>query len=256
MKLAPKSVSGRVENTSMDLHRRVLEREGKAQAFGAADPVLLHDPDFFRPALETIERREQIVGEVRDLEEPLRQLAALDQRARAPAPALDHLLVGEHGLVDRVPVHVGFGAIDEAHAVEIEEETLLPRVILEIAGGELAAPVDGQAHVLELLAHRRDVGVGPFARMHALLARGVLGGQPEGVPAHRMQHVETLRALEAGDHVAHRVVAHVPHVDAARGIRETSRARSIWGARTGSAPRKTSRAAHSACQRFSESLAL
>ena len=39
-----------------------------------------------------------------DLEEPLVELALLDQRARAPAAAVDHLLVGEHGLVDRVPV--------------------------------------------------------------------------------------------------------------------------------------------------------
>ena len=47
---------------------------------------------------------EQLVGEVGDAEEPLGQLAPLDRRARAPALAVDHLLVGEHGLVDRVPV--------------------------------------------------------------------------------------------------------------------------------------------------------
>ena len=56
--------------------------------------------------------------------------------------------------------------------------------------------------------------------MDALGHRGVLGRQAERVPAHRMQHVEALRALVARDHVAERVVAHVAHVDAARRIGE------------------------------------
>ena len=41
---------------------------------------------------------EQLVGIFGDLEEPLRQLALLHRRAGAPAAAVDHLLVGEHGL--------------------------------------------------------------------------------------------------------------------------------------------------------------
>ena len=36
------------------------------------------------------------------------------ERAGAPAAAVDHLLVGEHGLVDRVPVDLGGLAVDEA----------------------------------------------------------------------------------------------------------------------------------------------
>ena len=87
-----------------------IEREAHQQALGAADPVLLHQPDFFRPAVERVERVEQLLGELRDLEEPLRQLALLDQRAGAPAAAVDHLLVGEHGLIDRIPVHLRLAA--------------------------------------------------------------------------------------------------------------------------------------------------
>ncbi len=44
---------------------------------------------------------------------------------------------------------------------------------------------------------------------------GVLGRHAEGVPAHRMQHVKSARALVAGNHVAHRIIADMAHVDAA-----------------------------------------
>ena len=48
-----------------------------------------------------------------------------------------------------------------------------------------------------------------------LCHRCVLGWHAEGVPAHGMQHVEAARALIAGDHIAHRIIADVAHVDAA-----------------------------------------
>ena len=54
--------------------------------------------------------------------------------------------------------------------------------------------------------------------MDLVLHRGVLGRHAEGVPAHRMQHVEAPRPLVARDHVAHRIIAHMAHMDAARRI--------------------------------------
>ena len=61
-----------------------------------------------------LEPVEQLLGEVGDLQEPLAELAPLDRRARAPALAVDHLLVGEHGHVDRVPIDLALLAIDQA----------------------------------------------------------------------------------------------------------------------------------------------
>src|SRR3546814_8354566 len=65
---------------------------------------------------------EQLVGKVGDLQKPLRQFLLFDQRARSPAAAVDHLLVGEHGPVDRVPVDVAFLAGDEAGGEQVEEQ--------------------------------------------------------------------------------------------------------------------------------------
>ena len=197
---------------------RQIERE--AHAFRTSDPVLLHELNFFRPPLQAVQRLEKIVAIRGDLEKPLRELAALNGRAGAPAAAVDHLFIGENGLIDRVPVHIGFGAIDEFAFVKFDEQLLLMLVVTRIAGRELSAPVDGQSHRFELFAHRGDVAVGPLERVDALIAGGIFGGQAECIPTHRMQHVEALRAAKTRDDVAHRVVAHMPDVNASGRIGE------------------------------------
>ena len=98
-----------------------LKREAHKQAFGAADPVRLHEPHFFWPAVERLQRREQIVGVFGYGEEPLRQLALLDRRTGTPAASIDHLLVGKHGLIDRIPVDARLLARDEARGEKIQE---------------------------------------------------------------------------------------------------------------------------------------
>ena len=140
--------------------------------------------------------------------------------ARRPAAAVLHLLVGQHGHVDRIPVHHRLAAIDQAGLEKVEEQGLLLGVILGIAGRELAGPVERQAHGGQLLLHGGDVGVGPLAGMNAALHGGVLGRHAEGVPAHRVQDVESLGHFIPRHHVAHDVVAHMAHVDLPRGIGE------------------------------------
>src|SRR5680860_1382576 len=137
------------------------------------------------------------------------------QRHGTTAAAVDHLLVGEHGLVDRVPVDLPRLAVDQARFQHVEEQALLLVVIIEVAGGQLACPIERQAHAFELAAHGGDVVVGPFGGMNAALYGRVFRRQAEGVPAHRMQHVVALRAHIAGHDVAHGVVPHMAHMDAA-----------------------------------------
>ncbi len=220
---AEQRVGPRGENLKLALAARrrcAVEREADQQAFRAADPVFLHQPDFFRPALERIERVEQLLRILCDLEDPLAHLALFDHGAGAPAAAVDHLFIGEHGLVHRIPVHLAFLALDETGAHKIEKHLLLVLVIGRVAGRDLAAPVERQPHRFELLLHRRDIVVGPRLGMDLALHRGVLGRHAEGVPAHRMQHVQPHRPFEARHHVAHGVIAHVPHMDAPRRIGE------------------------------------
>ena len=224
MNLAPnKRVRPRGEDLELRLaarRRAGIEHEAHQQAFRAADPVLLHQPDFLRPAVKRVERFQQFLRIIADLEHPLMQIALLDHRARAPAAAVDHLLVGEHGLVDRVPIDLAVFARHQPGFAEVEEHLLLVLVIGRIAGGDLARPVERQPHRLQLLLHRRDVVVGPGFRVHLAVDGRVLRRHAEGVPAHRVQHGVAHGSLKARHHVAHGVVAHVAHVDAPGRVRE------------------------------------
>ena len=118
--------------------RRLVEREANQQTLAASDPVALHQPHLVGPAVQRIERVQQFLRVLRDLEDPLIHLALFDDGARTPAAAVDHLLVGEHRHVDRVPVDLALLALGEAGAQEVVEHFLLVPVVGGIAGGELA----------------------------------------------------------------------------------------------------------------------
>ncbi len=204
------------EDGNMVLRRRKLEAE--LQPLRLADPVLLHRPHFLGPRIERAEAVEQFLGEIGDFQEPLRQLAPLDQRARTPAAPVDDLFIGQHGVVDRIPVDEAFLAGDQPRRHQIEEQRLFMAIIIGIAGGEFAAPVDRQAQPLQLRLHRRDIGAGPAAGVDALFHRRILGRHAKGIPTHRVQHRMAGHALIAGDDVTHGVIAHMPHMDAARWV--------------------------------------
>ena len=147
-----------------------------------------------------------------------RDLALLDQRTGAPAAPVDDLLVGEHGQIDRIPVHDAGLLVGDALLEHAQEQPLVPLVVVGVAGGQLTRPVDGQAQRLQLALHVGDVVARPLGRRHAVGHGGVLGRQAESVPAHGLQHVAALHAHEAREHVADGVVAHMAHVQPARGV--------------------------------------
>ena len=122
----------------LSVKRRGGNRKGEAQPGGAADPVFLHQLDLVRPLIERLEPVDQIVGEIGDLQEPLVQLAAFHQRARSPAAAIDHLFVGQHGHVDRIPIHRRFLAVHQPSGQHVEEQRLFLAVIIRLAGGQFA----------------------------------------------------------------------------------------------------------------------
>ena len=196
------------------------ETELHLDALGTADPVALHGAHLLRPALQGVQAGEQFLGVVGDLQEPLRDLAPFHRRPGTPPPAVDDLFVGQHGLVDGVPVHHSGLLVDQALLEQAGKEPLLPAIIVRIAGRKLALPVIAEAKLPELVAHVVDVFTGPPGRRHAVLDGGVLGRQAEGVPAHGLQDIAALHALVAGDHVADGVVAHMPHVQPPAGIGE------------------------------------
>ena len=197
-----------------------LMRESEAHAVALADPVGLHGLHLLRPAGQRVQVLQQFVGILGDAEEIHRDLALFDQRAGAPAASVDDLLVGQHGVVHRVPVHRRGLLVDDAFFEQAREQPLFPAVIVRLAGGHFARPVHAQPQRLQLLLHVLDVGVGPCGGRHVVGHRGVFGGQAERVPAHRLHHVVALHVVVAAQHVADGVVAHMPHVQLAGRVGE------------------------------------
>ena len=159
------------------------------------DPVPLHHDDLLGPLGQRLEALEQLVGVGGDAEEPLLEVARDDGRAAAPAGAVDHLLVGEHGVVTRTPVDRRAPAVGQPALEHLQEDPLVELVVVGQAGGDLALPRVADAQPLELPLHVGDVVERRRLGMRAGLDGGVLGRQPERVPAERMQHVVAAHPL-------------------------------------------------------------
>ena len=221
---------------------------------GAADPVALHLDDAGRP-VEPVEVTQEPLGVGRDPQHPLPHrptddlVAALDM--------IGDLFVGEHrpqirAPVDRRVVHVGepmlvavgrdrdlSSARDLRRdrqlcdrpgparlvvvpaAPDLEEDPLRPPIVVRRGGVDLPRPIVGEAEHLELALEVVDALRGPGRRVGAGLDRVLLRGKAEGVPAHRMEHVEAAHPLVAGDDVGRRVALRVADVEPVpRGIGE------------------------------------
>ena len=207
-------VRPRRENRHVDV--QLLDPEDDLGALGAADPVALHGDDALGP-LQPLEV-EHLVGVGRRPEEPLLQLAGLDQGAAALAAAVLHLLVRQDRLVVRAPVHRRGLAIGKARLVQLQEQPLRPAVVLRQVGRELAVPVDRPADPFHEPADVLDVALGHLPRRTAAADRRVLGRQAEGVPAHRAHHLTAIAPLEVRADVAERVDEHVTHVERSRRV--------------------------------------
>ena len=227
--VAPKMVSMRVVKTSISAAapppagpRRAGRLDGKPdqRPRRAPDPVPLHGQHLGGPLVEPIDAVEQTVGVLGDAQEPLIEVARLDRRPAAPAPPVDHLLVGEHGSAVRAPVDRRPAPAGEAALEHPQEQPLVPPVVVGVARGQLALPGIADAEPLELPLHVGDVVAGPGLGVRPVLDGGVLGGKAEGVPTERMQDVEPPHPLHAGDDVPDHVVADVSDVGVPRRIGE------------------------------------
>ena len=126
--------------------------------------------------------------------------------SRASVPSLGHQSTGETLRYARPLLQ------------ELEEQPLVPAVVLGVAGHDLGVPGERRAHRPQLAAHLLDVGHGPVARVHPVLDRGVLGRQPEPVEPDGQEHVEAVHPLVAGDRVRRRLDVPVADVQRARRV--------------------------------------
>ncbi len=189
-----------------------LHIEGDFHAFRAANPVALHRFYGIRPVVQLIQIAQQLVCVSGDFDKPLWDLFTLNFGVATPAAAVDHLFVGENGLIVRAPVNGRSLLVHQAFFIQLGEEFLFPAVVFRGAGRDFTAPVIAKTQRFELVFHVRDVVVRPRRRRGVVLHRRAFRRQAEGVPADWLQHVFAQHTLVAGNHVADGVVTYVAHV--------------------------------------------
>ena len=192
------------------------------RALGATDPVALGVDDLADPGLlQVLQAVVELLGVGRRAEVPLGQLALGDLGAAPLAGAVgQHLLVGQHGLGVGAPVDRALLAVGQALLTELQEQPLRPAVVLRVGGVQPPRPVEGQPVLLHRGGLRLDVGVGVRRGVLVVADRGVLRGQAEGVPAHRVQDLEAAEAPVARDDVVQREDLGMAHVQVAAGVGE------------------------------------
>ena len=118
---------------------RFLDRKAQGGAAGAANPVGLHGAHPLRPSLELIEVVEKLIGNRRDLEKPLPQFPLFNHGTGTPGAAVRiHLFVGEHGLVNGIPIDRGFLAVGQISFEKLQKQPLGPAVVVAVAGRYLS----------------------------------------------------------------------------------------------------------------------
>ena len=215
--MAPKSVSGRVVNTGKS---RSSSAQRKVTSAPSERPIQLRcivtTWSGQRSRRSKSASRRSAYSVIR--KNHCSRLRGDDLGAAALAAAVDHLLVGEDGLVGGAPLHGRLGAVGEAALEEAEEEPLGPPVVVRVAGCDLSGPVERDAPGAELAAELLDGLHRRGARVLARLDRVVLGGEAEGVVAHGWMTLIPVTPAEVGDGVADGVDLEVAYVRLAGGV--------------------------------------
>ena len=200
---------------------QVRTRSGAEHDLGAlrpTDPVGLLDPDRLRPVDPA--EVEQLVGVLRDPEEPLLQVALLDERVAAPAAPLRPLdLFARQGAVVGAPVDRRLGPVGQAGLEELEEYPLVPAVVLRRGRDDLRGPLEGGTHRAQLTAHVVDVLHRPDGRVDVVLDGRAFGRQAERIEPDRIEDVEAIHPPVTGDRVGRRLDVPVADVQIAGRVR-------------------------------------
>ena len=197
-----------------------VQLEGDFGAFGLADPVLLEALGGIGP-VDMVEAFDELVGVGGDAQDPLADRATFDRVVASVGArsfgGVEDFLVGEDGAEGWAEPDGLFGDVGEAVTEQLEEDPLRPAEVVLVRRGQFAVPVDGEAEHLQLAAEVIDVTLGLDGGVLARGDRVLLGGQAEGVPAHRVQDVEAVGLLIAGEDVRRGVALRVADVQAGAG---------------------------------------
>ena len=126
---------------------------------------------------------------------------------------------------------MAFFSISEPFFPHLDEEPLVPPVVVRIAASDFPLPGIGEAYAPQLGFHVVDVRKRPFLGVGTVLEGGILRRKPQCIPANRMKDVEPSHSFESSNDVNDRVIAHVPHMNSSRRIGQHGQAIELRAAR-------------------------
>ena len=115
----------------------------------------------------------------------------------------------DNKLLDRASLLLHVVVVVREH---LHECPLSPLVVLRIAGAHLAAPIERETDLIQLLTIAVDVLRGGYSGVLTRLNSILLGGQTECVVTHRVQNVETTQTLVTRIDIRGDVAQRVTHV--------------------------------------------
>ncbi len=163
------------------------------------------------------EARAPVDGGLGDVREPLRVevVALLVGGHRPPRPRVAGRAVAGLEQGDELTDRPGAPFLGVVPRVEdLQEDPLRPAVVGDVGRRDAAARVVAQAERPELAAHGGDVRLGRLPGVSPGLHRVLLGGEAEGVVAHRVQDVVSAHSLEPRVDVGPDEPERVAHVQA------------------------------------------
>ena len=195
-----------------DLLLSSVNREFHFRAIGFADPVRLHLLNFLGPVklVQIVQKAVRIFG---DTQHPLTEILLGHRRTAPFATSVYHLFVGKTSLTGRTPVNGEFLLVCQTFLKHLHEDPLCPFVEIGIRGVYFHIPVIDRRDIVDLLLDILHVLGGGDSRMNAHLDGVVLRREAEGIPAHGMDQVISLKHFITAPHIRDHIASPVSHVE-------------------------------------------
>ena len=206
-----------IQPCRIDLHsllRYIFNCHAELQPRGATNPVALERLDALGP-VELIQVIQELLGIAGYFQKPLLQPASLYERTTAFTMTIDHLLVGQHGLIFRAPVYGRGLALCQPGLKQLQENPLRPAIIAGISRIQLVRPIEAVANTLQLpLTKALNVARREGARVDTTLNSEVFAMDAECIKTHRLKHIVALHRHPAAMYIRTNIGVHVANMQA------------------------------------------
>src|SRR5215204_2532911 len=154
----------------------VFYGEVDKRTFTAADPIALTFQNFFGPGVfDLFDVGDELLCVFGDAQEPLFQVSFFNRGTTPPADPSRRLFVRQYGLLFWTPVNLRSLLVSQTSLEHLQEEPLVPLVIVGAVRSNFARPVVADAETLHLPAHMRDVVFGPIKRVYTAFDCSLFG---------------------------------------------------------------------------------